>query len=313
MESRPRAYNGTAETLTRWKVSRLLRPESSNISIEIEEQRHPWSVNRSQELERPLLRIWDGCSGSRPEKDLKMLSRSPDEALGTREARKDSLALHLYHGNWKVPTPYISFTTSAEEIKNLANFRIGRRRGDQTLTVVDPKSRIRNGLPVLDVLTEMEYYSIPDPYRRGSAYYIEHYVCLWEVTAEEIVGHWKWHELAAMDNWYEEVIMPAFNDFRKRKGLKPSSASAPALASAFDMSGFMKSLPSKSSARVLYIQLIVKVPGETVVEETLRSEDSDESFEEYDCDANIEFYDSDDEVEEANRNDDIIKVFEGDW
>ncbi|PSN58632.1 hypothetical protein BS50DRAFT_447844, partial [Corynespora cassiicola Philippines] len=206
-----------------------------------EEQRHPWSVNKSQELYCPLLRIWDEMSGSQPDKNECMLSRSPNQYLKTKEARENSLAIHLDHKDW-TPTPYISFTRSADAIKELVKLRIDRKRGNQTLTVIDPVARLRNGLPILDVAAEMEHYCIPDPYKRGSKYYIDHYVCLWEVTDKEIVGHWDWEEFAETTNWYEEVIIPALLEFRGRE--KPDSAPTHALA--FDMSMMIESLPGES-------------------------------------------------------------------
>ncbi|KAF2622921.1 hypothetical protein BU25DRAFT_305163, partial [Macroventuria anomochaeta] len=181
-----------------------------NPFIRIEEEMHPWAVNKSQQLDRPLLRIWDSWSGSQPDKDSRMLSRAPDMPLDTKEARRESLAAHLDHRNWAKPTPYISFTTSADAVARLADMRI-QRRGPQTLTVVDPSSRLRNGLPVLDVTAEMDYHCILDPYGKGNEYYMDHYVCLWEVTAEEVVDRWDWAELTSEENWYEDVIMPAFN------------------------------------------------------------------------------------------------------
>jgi hypothetical protein len=51
-------------------------------------------------------------------------------------------------------------------------------RGLQTLAVIDSAARLRTGLPILDVAAEMEYYCILDPYKKGSKYYVNHYVCL---------------------------------------------------------------------------------------------------------------------------------------
>jgi hypothetical protein len=226
--------------LTRRKVSQLLGDGIINPFIHSEEQRHSWSVKKSQELDCPLLRIWDIMSGSQPDEDNRMLSRSPNQPLETEQARKDSLAIHLNHRDWR-PTPYISCTISASAIEDLATLRMNRGRGVQTLTVIDPTVRFRSGFPILDVAAEMEYYCIPDPYNRGSKYYIDHYVCLWEVTREEIVGHYKWEELATTTDWYDEVIIPAFRKFSGR--MRPESATT--RATAFDMSTMMKNLPSK--------------------------------------------------------------------
>jgi hypothetical protein len=226
--------------LTRRRVSQLLGDDIINPFIHSVQQRHPWSVNKSQELDSPLLRIWDVMSGSQPDEDNDMMSRSPNQPLDTEKARKDSLAIHLDHKKW-TPTPYISFTTSASAIEDLATFRMSRRQSSQTLTVIDPAVRLRSGLPILDVAAEMEYYCIPDPYSRGGKYYTDHYVCLWMVTEEEIVGHYEWEDLAKTTNWYDEVIIPELRNFRGRK--RPESA--PTCASAFDMSTMMEGLSSK--------------------------------------------------------------------
>ncbi|KAH8763665.1 hypothetical protein F5883DRAFT_361506, partial [Diaporthe sp. PMI_573] len=175
-----------------------------------EEWRHPWRARCHQGYEQPLLRIWDEHSGSQP-KNHSMLSRAPDMRLDTYQKRKSSLANHLDYREW-IAGPYISFTTSPAAIEDHVRRRRGKDRGSQKLTVVDPKQRIANGLPVLDVLTEMENYEILDPYGLGNHYYINEHVCLWEVTEAEIVGHWEWDDLEQNENWYENIVMPAFKE-----------------------------------------------------------------------------------------------------
>ncbi|KAJ4340198.1 hypothetical protein N0V95_007579 [Ascochyta clinopodiicola] len=254
MVSHTQAQTGEFDLLTRQRVSQLLRPMSLIPPIRIEEDWHPWSVKNVQKLDFPLMRIWDICSGSNPDEDSRMLSRAPNEVLNTKEARKDSLAFHLDHGNWTIPTPYVSFTSSAHALKELAHKRETKgNRGTQTLTVIDPSTRIKNGLPTLDVAAEMKHYSIPDPYDQGNQYYVNHYVCLWEVTPDEVVGHWGWDELAGLENWYENVIMPEFDRFRTGEYSVPASpiatapisapASVPATALTFDMSALRQTLP----------------------------------------------------------------------
>lgn len=159
--------DGSTGVLTRQKASQLLGADLIHSFIQVEEQRHPWTVKKSQELDCPLLRIWDCMSGSQPDEGNRMLSRSLNQPLDTEQARKTSLAIHLHHKNW-TPTPYISSTKSANAIEDLATFRSERDRGVQTLTIIDPATRLRNGLPILDVAAEMVFYSIPDPYQRGS-------------------------------------------------------------------------------------------------------------------------------------------------
>lgn len=61
----------------------------------------------------------------------------------------------------------------------------------------------------------MEYYDVADPYNKTNEYYKDHYICLWEVTDKEIVGHWQWEDLVENENWYEEIVIPAFRRNRK--------------------------------------------------------------------------------------------------
>jgi hypothetical protein len=307
--------------LTSQEVSRLLK--SFNPFIKAEEDCRPWSCKVSKSFDRPLLRIWDYCSGSQPGKDRRMISRRPRSPLDTREARVKSLTVHLNHKIW-IPTPYISFTTSATRLTDLACMRTrNKNRGPQTLTVIDPDIRMRRGLPVLDIAAEMEYYSISDPYNQGNRFYVDEYVCLWEVTPEEVVGHWEWDEWANNENWYEEVVMPAFKEFRETR--KPESVlssldargpagAPPTSASAFDMSTIFENLPGQFSVPVNRDQLTSKFVSADILQalphfRNLEKGDSYDKSKAYihDCDS----YDTDDEVEEANLNDDIIRGIEG--
>jgi hypothetical protein len=157
----------------------LLHLPFNTVSITEDEQR-PWISNDFQPFKIPFLRIWDHNSGSKPDRERRMLSRAPRQRLDTLESRKASLTVHINHKIWE-PTPYISFTTSPEAIEELANWR-AKHRGPQTLTVINPNARIANGLPILDLLAEMNLYKIKDPYGKSNQYYADHYLCLWEVT-----------------------------------------------------------------------------------------------------------------------------------
>ncbi|KAF2029779.1 hypothetical protein EK21DRAFT_67060, partial [Setomelanomma holmii] len=158
------------------------------------EQRHPWSIIKSQELDCPLLRIWDSKCGSRPEADGRMpeasvTSRSPNQPLHTDQVRRSCFTTHLDHRIW-ASTPYISFKNPPKAIEELTIQRSGRpKRGAQYLTAIDPATRLMNGLPMLNVTAEMKHYSIQDPYQRRNEYDLHSYICLWEVGKEEVVGH----------------------------------------------------------------------------------------------------------------------------
>ena len=175
-----------------------------------ENLQHSWSVDGWPPFNAPFLRIWDSKSGSQPDNEGRMRSRAPRQRLDTRESRKTSLAIHINHKRWE-PTPYISFTISPAAIQEMAPWRAGRR-GPQTLTIVDPNTRIADRLPILDVCAEMAHYGLNDPYGKSNQYYINHYVCLWEVPEQEIIGYWTWNDLAANDDWYNDIILSAFGE-----------------------------------------------------------------------------------------------------
>lgn len=198
-----------------------------------EEARRSWSVHRSllstvqlanpfghpsfyKELEdRPLLRVWDTRSGSIPDPlcEHRMLARLQRGELATNDVRKTSLARHANHRN-DIPTPYISFTSSLDAAIRLANERKHKwHRGDQNIVVIDPWYRLQRGLPILDMGKEMEEYGVENPYREN--YYTDHYICLWEVTPEEVVGTWSCNDLRDVDDWYQNIIMPAFRKHRE--------------------------------------------------------------------------------------------------
>ncbi|CZS80311.1 unnamed protein product [Fusarium graminearum] len=44
-----------------------------------------------------------------------------------------------------------------------------------------------------------------------------HYICLWEVRADEVVGHWSWDELSSKPNWYDDAVLPALKSFREKR------------------------------------------------------------------------------------------------
>lgn len=222
-----------------------------------EEEAHPWQVRSFQQFDMPLLRIWDQYSGSHPEADERMMSRAPGMRLDDRESRRTSFSCHLVHNEWK-PTPYISFTTRKTTIESLVDMRRAKR-GDQTLTVIDPNTRLRNGLPILDAEVEMDYYDISDPYGKNCEYDRDHYLCLWQVTAAEIVGHWEWSKLEGDPNWYEDIILPAFKKFTEKTAtrnvkslLAESETGQPTKYVEFVTP--VQSLPIASSVRVLPVR-----------------------------------------------------------
>lgn len=249
-------------SLNRATVASLLDPPSAPIFFRTEEQQHSWRTSLFQVFDKPFLRLWDRRSGSQPDRG-RMRSRANRERLDTFDSRRKSLTIHINNRIW-TPTPYVSFTTSPSKVEDLANWRVLPKRGPHTLTVVDPDVRIRNGLPVLHVSDEMEYYHIADPYRKSNEYYQDHYVCLWEVTDKEIVGHWDWEDLVRNENWYEEIVMPAF--WRSRDVAQAATLSNffTGLSSKFTLSNTMVTEPTKNSKLQMTPQTRLAVMSRTI-------------------------------------------------
>lgn len=223
----------------------LLRPSGQDY-LQAEDFKHPWLAEPSRNSkgslvnpfaeyssiylklqDKPLLRVWDTCSGSQPEHPSgnRMRARLRRGVLATRDARKTSLTTHVDNSDWK-NTPYISFTSSPSAAVRLANQRHNARRGDQNLVVIDPGYRLQRGLPVLDMANEAEWYGVECPYPEN--YFTDHYLCLWEVTPAEVVDTWSWDDLRRDDNWYENIIVPAFKERRAARQRAAESLEAAA-------------------------------------------------------------------------------------
>ena len=194
------------DEVDRSKVLDLLGGVSGSLSIA--ELLRPWRRSCDTSFNFPLLRIWDRYSGSQPDDYGRMRSRASDERLDTDDLRRNTLTTHINHKVWR-PTPCISFTSSGEAIEGLAGWRKAKR-GAQTLTAINPSIRLRKGLPVLDLAAEMVYYNVSNRYGEQDKYCVDHYICLWQVTKEEIIDHWDWDELVELGNWYQETVIPAF-------------------------------------------------------------------------------------------------------
>jgi hypothetical protein len=143
----------------------------------------------------------------------------------------------------------------------------------------------------------MDYYGVKDPYGKYQ-YYIDHYLCLWEVTGREVIGHWELADLVTNERWYHEIILPAF---RARKISQPLED---------ETSGLLASMNQFSCVFLLGILYMVWLTEKVICDPS----DSDTSSEGVTCHFDDEFEsDTDDDLEEANATDDMIKIFEGDW
>jgi hypothetical protein len=89
------------------------------------------------------------------------------------------------------------------------------KRGPQTITAINPKARLESGLPILNAEAEMKHSDVKDPYNKNNQYYSHQYLCLLGAREEEIIGHWEWARLGPIDNWYEDVVLPAFRSYAR--------------------------------------------------------------------------------------------------
>ncbi|KAL3474608.1 hypothetical protein BJX99DRAFT_174895 [Aspergillus californicus] len=242
------------------EIARSILAHPVNPFYRIEEQQHPWGTSFPRQ-HAPFMRIWDGWSGSQPTENNRLLSRLAPRLLDTRAIRKEYLTIHADHSIWK-DTPFISFTDSPDEVESLVQRRESNR-GPQTLTVINPNVRRHLGLPVLHMGSELIYYGIPDPYSRNDAYYKRHYLCLFEVTAQEIVGHWDWDDLDG--NWYQDVILPAFLQHDR----------AFTECGLLDMSSLTAALPVGSNPRLPMPSIATDEEEHEVTEDVDDSSDSD--------------------------------------
>jgi hypothetical protein len=239
--------------LSKTTASALLHSDGLNPFDE--ERFHPWRPNITTgphnpfcdyapqtTFTQPFLRRWDHYSGSHPDEQGRMQARDSRRRLHTRAVRVETLTWHANYQNWEHDTPFVSFASSQSRLTDFMNSR--NWKVESTLTVVNPNVRIARRLPMINMGAEMRHYNVLDPYDRDYAYYDDEYLHLWEVTPEEIVGHWDWDELSQNPEWYEEVVLPAFrrHDEEFLEGM--------AVQDGFDMTSMQDALPGKFSTYV---------------------------------------------------------------
>jgi hypothetical protein len=145
-----------------------------------------------------------------------MLARDPTLRLDTFEIRKETLQSHLSPVN-KGATPYISFLADPSKLE----IEIQRKQVDgrsQRVTLVNPRARLRLHLPILRFADEFQHYKLYNPTR--SDFFSSHWICLWEVTPDEVVWTWDWDDLKGNPQGYEQIVLPALRRFQTI-GLRP--------------------------------------------------------------------------------------------
>lgn len=229
-----------------------------------EEDKRPWS-GQAPVVDKPLLRLWDESSRNKPDKDNCLVSSRPQGYLHSYKARQKALvnlitASDSIYGSYTDGTPFIAFQANDSEVSITARSRRrGRCEDDLYLTVINPNIRAANGLPTLNLLEEMKYYRAsrkswdgpPDP----SISYGGHFICPWQVTAAEVIGTWMWDNLCQDENWYKNIVNPAFlehdraaREGRERESVRPCMRN---LETALPIEVDCQNLPSRTNLEPL--------------------------------------------------------------
>lgn len=142
------------------------------------------------------VRVWDSMSRSQLQSNGRFLAEAGEMPLRTRASRVEALTNHSNWGNWGYPTPVVSATSSFDDAAIRARRQSSKNRGRVYLTVINPRARLRAGLPLLNAIDEMTTYGVPDPYMGGYGYYEHELLCPWIITEAEIVGTRPWDEIS---------------------------------------------------------------------------------------------------------------------
>jgi hypothetical protein len=129
--------------------------------------------------------------------------------------------------NHKVGNPFISTSTDAKEMGARAAFleplvadSQGLRTHKILLTLIDPRTRLRFGDPVINFYDEAVRSKLDTTQIDRSEW-----LCLWGVTPLEVVWTWDWDELKSDSEWYENTVEPALRKFQKNRERPKNKAS----------------------------------------------------------------------------------------
>ncbi|CAG8079552.1 unnamed protein product [Penicillium salamii] len=161
---------------------------------------------------------------------------------------------------------------------------------------------------MLEMESELRYYEVQDPYGREYSYYKDEYLWLWEVTPDEVIGHWHWDDLIEKVRWYEDKTLPAFKEHNDHFWRKSHTEAA------FDLSTVQSALPAMLPSSVDRDVISGSNLDHSSKSDSLSNDDWNSSSEEENWQIEDETYwGTDDEAEESNAIDDAYKILEGDW
>jgi hypothetical protein len=219
---------------TRTEAAELLNPRPGSKQQDVESA-NPWmptEVNKAKYEEMlksfpqgMLYRIYDDSSSGKLRKHSEgIISGLDTVSLDTPEARHHWIKAHSNWGN-RLKTPLISWTRDHRDITD-TRVPASKKRQEKKkvesvtkLTTMNARARIAKGLPLLSMKEQQEYYHVVHGYgfpKLGEKdWYVEEFLALFTVSADEEVGTWCWEHVEKFmkDNgfvgWIVEVAVPA--------------------------------------------------------------------------------------------------------
>jgi hypothetical protein len=146
------------------------------------------------------------CSAGR------LLAGNVSAAMNTLDSRMHFLNEHL--SGLPKRLPFLTVCSSPQRFANEIARIPGRNGVTISVALIDPRARLRAGLPIRHYVTEALRYrtcrhedlrELDEDFRLNK----DQWLCLWEITPREIVYIWDLSELKSHQDWYETIVEPA--------------------------------------------------------------------------------------------------------
>jgi hypothetical protein len=169
--------------------------------------------------DKPLLFWYSYSYPHQPRKGGRMFAGNPTVRLASFDLRAQSLYLHL-RGSL-TQSPYLQVCTNPEYVAKDITRYLTSGICSPRVVLIDPRPRLRAGLPIIHYDSELGRYSTRMPadvsqLRERAGISPDHYLCLWEITKEEIVHEWEWTDLSQSWHWYENTVEPALRKHQEQ-------------------------------------------------------------------------------------------------
>ena len=218
-----------AHPRTRWEFKKRI--------VGLEEKDRPWmrSMEDKDKFPKLLLRCFDQfsiCQIRNPSEGF--LSGSSEYILNTHYSRARALERHIDWRN-REKTAFISASSSLKDIENNLvphmQVRQAKRRIMEftRLMIINVNAILAKGKPIMRMKDELIHYEVKDKSgnlrytkRWGESFYEHGYIIPFSITADAIVGEWRWsdvkswmHENGTFANWIERIGTVAYEEHEK--------------------------------------------------------------------------------------------------